>query len=206
MLECCAICNCEGIFAVCRWGVGGKSEVFCYECHEDLLHNPVLNPPDLARFAELVHIRGLSEEQKSEDRTLLAGRVKLLQEVFARGLASILADERVDEYSGRSRSLRNDGHGDSDAPLASRDAFDTSRTAPDASAAVDHRRNTFGSLAMTKLFETADAALRRAQFAFGRHEAARQAYLKGDIYLEHVAAELAFDEACNAVDAARPYF
>ena len=85
----------DGVFAVCPWGVEGRSEVFCYECHEELLHNPVLLPPDLAHFAELVRIRSLSEEQKSEDRTLLAGRVKLLQEVIARGLASILAEERV---------------------------------------------------------------------------------------------------------------
>jgi hypothetical protein len=84
-----------GIFEVCPSGAEGKSEVFCYECHEELLHNPVLLPADLERFAELVRIRGLSEEQKSEKRTLLAGRVKLLQEVIARGLASVLAEERV---------------------------------------------------------------------------------------------------------------
>ena len=85
----------DGIFATCPWGVEGKSEVFCYECHEELLHNPVLLPQDLARFAELVRIRGLSEGQKSEDRAPLAGRVKLLQEIIARGLATILAEERV---------------------------------------------------------------------------------------------------------------
>ena len=83
----------EGIFASCPWGHEGESEVFCYECHEELLHNPVLLPEDIARFAELVQLRGLSEEQKTEDRSKSARRVVLFHEVIARGLEVLYEEE-----------------------------------------------------------------------------------------------------------------
>src|SRR4051812_10815001 len=54
----------DGIFSTCPWGFEGDSAVFCYECHEELLHNPVLLPKDIDAFARLVRIRGLSEEIK----------------------------------------------------------------------------------------------------------------------------------------------
>ena len=79
----------EGIFSSCPWGVEGQSEIFCYECHEELLHNPVLLPGDIKAFAELAKRRGLSEDEKTEDRSRHAGRVKLLQEVIAAGIAAI---------------------------------------------------------------------------------------------------------------------
>ena len=79
----------EGIFSSCPWGHEGKSGIFCYECHEELIHNPVLLPKDVSLFAELVKQRGLSEEMKTEDRKLIAGRIELLHEVIACGLASL---------------------------------------------------------------------------------------------------------------------
>jgi hypothetical protein len=78
----------EGLFPACPWGHEGESVVFCYECHEELVHNPVLLPEDVARFAELVKQRGLSEEMKTDSRAPIAGRVALFHEVIARGLAS----------------------------------------------------------------------------------------------------------------------
>ena len=81
----------EGIFPSCPWGVEGQSEIFCYECHEELLHNPVLLPKDIKAFAELARSRGLSEDDKTENRSLHAGRVKLLQEVIAAGIAALEA-------------------------------------------------------------------------------------------------------------------
>ena len=83
----------DGIFEACPWGVEGRSEVFCYECHEELLHNPVILPEDIVHFAELVKQRGFSEEIKSQDRSPLAGRVKLLQEVISRGIATLRNDK-----------------------------------------------------------------------------------------------------------------
>lgn len=80
----------KGVFSSCPWGVEGKTVVFCYECHEELVHNPVLLPEDIARFAVLVKQRGLSEKIKTEGRELIAGRVKLFHEVIACGLETLL--------------------------------------------------------------------------------------------------------------------
>lgn len=83
----------DAIFVRCPWGHEGQTIVFCYECHEELVHNPVILPDDIQRFAELVRRRGLSEEAKSEDRSRIAGRIRLLQEVIARGIEAVLASE-----------------------------------------------------------------------------------------------------------------
>jgi hypothetical protein len=86
----------ERLFESCPWGREGTTAVFCYECHEELLHNPVLLPEDIANLAYLVKERGLSEEQKEADRSKLAGRVMLLHEALARGLQSL-----IEEYGER---------------------------------------------------------------------------------------------------------
>ncbi|MDQ3254641.1 MAG: hypothetical protein M3R15_12155 [Acidobacteriota bacterium] len=66
--------------------------MFCYECHEELLHNPVLLPEDIDRLAYLVKQLGLSEEQKTTDRSKLGGRIRLLHEALARGLQSLVQE------------------------------------------------------------------------------------------------------------------
>jgi hypothetical protein len=83
----------EGIFTQCPWGHEGESDLFCYECHEELLHNPVLLPDDIARLAELVRLRGFSEQVKTADRSKISGRVALFHEVIARGLRILLEDQ-----------------------------------------------------------------------------------------------------------------
>jgi hypothetical protein len=80
----------ENMFLSCPWGHEGESVIFCYECHEELIHNPVLLPEDVSRFAELVKQRGLAEELKTDNREPIAGRVALFHEVIASGLASLL--------------------------------------------------------------------------------------------------------------------
>jgi hypothetical protein len=82
----------EGIFASCPWGHEGDSALFCYECHEELLHNPVLLPDDISLFAELVRARGLSEASKTNDRKKIADRIVLFHDVIARGLRDIHRD------------------------------------------------------------------------------------------------------------------
>ena len=82
----------DGVFTSCPWGHEGETAVFCYECHEELLHNPVLLPKDIENFARLVKIRGYSEDQKSSDRSRLGGRVQLLHEALERGLAAMAED------------------------------------------------------------------------------------------------------------------
>jgi hypothetical protein len=59
----------DAVFAVCPWGYEGRSSVFCYECHEELLHNPVLLPADVERFAALVRQASLDEDERPRDVT-----------------------------------------------------------------------------------------------------------------------------------------
>ncbi|MCX6093992.1 MAG: hypothetical protein NTY63_04115 [Candidatus Bipolaricaulota bacterium] len=68
--------------------------MFCYDCHEELLHNPVLLKQDIFELAELVKRRGLAEDEKTESRDKAARRVEPLHEVIVRGLGAILAEER----------------------------------------------------------------------------------------------------------------
>ena len=77
------------VFRACPWSLEGKSDVYCYECHELVLHNPVLRPEDVAAFAALVRQRGLGEPQKGDSRDKLAGRIKLFHEVIAAGLTAL---------------------------------------------------------------------------------------------------------------------
>jgi hypothetical protein len=83
----------EAIFETCPWGQDGKVLVFCYECHEELIHNPVILREDIERFAKLVRLRGLSEQKKTEGRSIIAGRIRLFQEVIAKGIETVLAAE-----------------------------------------------------------------------------------------------------------------
>jgi hypothetical protein len=84
----------EGIFAVCPWALEGKTEEFCYECHEELLHNPVFLPADIQGLRDLVKFRGFSEQEKPATRTKLAGRIELLNEIIARGIETLIKDEQ----------------------------------------------------------------------------------------------------------------
>jgi hypothetical protein len=81
------------LFAISPWGHEGESEVFCYECHEELLHNPVLLPEDIRLFAELVELRGLSEKEESGDRSKIAARIALFHDVITRGLKIMHEEE-----------------------------------------------------------------------------------------------------------------
>lgn len=78
------------IFDEDPWGAEGQKGVFCYECHEELLHNPVLLPEDIRRFAELVAIQRLDEDRKPEGREKIAGRIKLFHQILAAGLRALL--------------------------------------------------------------------------------------------------------------------
>jgi hypothetical protein len=75
----------------------GKGDVFCYECHEELLHNPVFLPDGIEKFGRLVRSRGLSEETKTASRDRIGARIKLLQEVIARGIDVLLPPDEPAE-------------------------------------------------------------------------------------------------------------
>lgn len=82
------------IFKRCPWGHEGKQAFFCYDCHEEVIHNPVFLPDDIERLSKIVKARGLSEETKTESRDLLAKRIELLHEIISRGLLAVEKDTK----------------------------------------------------------------------------------------------------------------
>ena len=78
--------NRDPIFNSCPWNMEGNTAVFCYECHEELLHNPVFLPEDIKMLSKLVHVRKLHEKEKGKSRKKIAGRIKLLHEIIQSGL------------------------------------------------------------------------------------------------------------------------
>jgi hypothetical protein len=93
----------EAMFDACPCGHEGEVVVFCYECHEELVHNPVILPEDVRQFAQLVRLRRLAEQTKTEGRSLIAGRIRLFQEVIAKGIEAVLA---VEGQSAPNQSVR----------------------------------------------------------------------------------------------------
>jgi len=67
----------------------GECDVFCYECHEILLHNPVFTRENILDFADLVNQKQLNEVQKTRSNEKLRGRVRLLHEVIELGLRAL---------------------------------------------------------------------------------------------------------------------
>lgn len=63
---------------------------FCYECHEEVLHNIVLLPEDIATLSKMLTERGLSERTKPSHRQKVAGRIRLLHEVVRVGLDTLI--------------------------------------------------------------------------------------------------------------------
>jgi len=72
----------------------GTAGVFCYECHEELLHNPILLPDDIAKLRQCFVQKGITETEKTNDRILAARRVALLHEVIQRGISSMQNDSK----------------------------------------------------------------------------------------------------------------
>lgn len=69
-----------------------QTETFCYECHEELLHNPIFLRKDIDKFAELTKKRHCAEtgQVKTEKREKIGQRIKLLNEVISKGLDELL--------------------------------------------------------------------------------------------------------------------
>jgi hypothetical protein len=67
----------------------GKFGVLCFECHEELLHNPVFLPVDINRFAKLVKQMKLNESKKPQNKDKIAERIVLLHEVIEKGLEAL---------------------------------------------------------------------------------------------------------------------
>lgn len=85
----------ESIFETCPWRIERQVVTLCYECHEELVHNPVFLPADIASFALLVQLRGFQEESKTDSRKKIGGRIQLLHEVIEVGLRELLKVEEA---------------------------------------------------------------------------------------------------------------
>ena len=73
------------------WKIKPKETgTFCFECHEELLHNPVFLPEDIKRFSKLVNSKHYDEPDKTESREKLAKRIELLHDVFDKGIQALL--------------------------------------------------------------------------------------------------------------------
>jgi hypothetical protein len=79
----------KGVFDICPWDQEGITRVFCYECHEELLHNPIFLVEDIQRFSEIVKAWGFDEDEKPNDRAKLAGRVRLFHNALSIGLKGL---------------------------------------------------------------------------------------------------------------------
>ncbi len=77
------------------WKAERKSEVFCYECHEELLHNPILLPKDIELFSKIVKKRKFDEGKKVENIDKHAKRIVLFHEVIAKGLQMLAVEENI---------------------------------------------------------------------------------------------------------------
>lgn len=79
----------DRVFTDCPWGVEGQTAIFCYDYHEELLHNPVFLPVDIALLADLVKKRHLDEDIKTGSKDKIAPRIKLLHEIIQQGLKAL---------------------------------------------------------------------------------------------------------------------
>ena len=80
----------NAVFCVSPWPeIERKVAVLCYECHEELFHNPVFLPQDVEAFAAIVRQRCLAEDRKGRSREKIAGRVRLLHEIIQEGLKQV---------------------------------------------------------------------------------------------------------------------
>src|SRR3989339_569043 len=83
------------IFVTSPWeGVEGETTLLCYDCHEELLHNPVLLPKDIESLNMLVACEGLAEINKT-NKEKIAGRIKLFHKVIRAGLKCLLKEQNI---------------------------------------------------------------------------------------------------------------
>jgi len=94
----------EKIFGSCPWGHEREATLFCYDCHEELLHNPVLLPEDIDLFSIIVQNKGLSEHEKTASREKLGRRIMLFREIIRRGLEEIAQGKAVHRIADKSGS------------------------------------------------------------------------------------------------------
>lgn len=89
------------VFSQCPWNLERDGDIYCYECHEMLLHNPVFTKKDIEDLCKIVKKRGLNERVKPRNMKKLAERIKLLHEVIAAGLEVVRQRKGAAAVAGR---------------------------------------------------------------------------------------------------------
>ena len=70
-----------------------KYGLFCYECHEELLHNPIVLPESINKLKKLIRKMGYHESSKGASRKKIAQRIKLFQEIISLGIDELTTRE-----------------------------------------------------------------------------------------------------------------
>ena len=62
----------------------------CYDCHEELLHNPVLSANDIEKFSMLIKQKECNETIKDDSKNKIRERIDLFAEIIAEGIKTLL--------------------------------------------------------------------------------------------------------------------
>ena len=84
----------ERIFQKDPWGMEGKTGIFCYDCGEVLLHNPVLLPEDISKLSELYRLKNVNEDDKADNMLKYRERITLFHEIMQKGLDMVLTEAK----------------------------------------------------------------------------------------------------------------
>ena len=82
----------EGIFSVEELDIKPKFGEYCYDCHEELLHNPIILKSEMDKLAEIFKIIGANEDVKTERKDKLKQRIITLKEVIRKGIDICLSE------------------------------------------------------------------------------------------------------------------
>ena len=84
----------NGVFDKDPWGIEGKTGIFCYDCGEVLLHNPVLLPKDISKLSEIYRLNGVNEDEKESNMKKYRERIRLFHYTIQKGLDSLLKETK----------------------------------------------------------------------------------------------------------------
>ena len=79
----------SAIFTKCPWSLEKATELFCFDCHEVMLHNPVFTRENIQTLRQIIHKHNLNEDEKEKGYTKVKERIKLLQTVIEEGLKKL---------------------------------------------------------------------------------------------------------------------
>jgi len=74
---------------------GSQTVTLCYDCHEELLHNPILLEEDVKHLRQIMDNKGCTETHKTEgDYKCIANRVRIFHEIIKAGIEHTLKEPK----------------------------------------------------------------------------------------------------------------